>query len=370
MAEKGQRMKSLAALARETIPQEPDKRGYLARELVQCTLPHSNHKDVFMHQRKDGNLTVTISARPDIGLPYGAIPRLLMLWITSEAMRTRERKLVLGSCEKDNSLNHFLREVGLSPATGGGKRSDAKRLRDQMMRLFRAKISFDYDPSSRTGQADAWLDMNVAPKGYLWWDFTQPDQRLLFDSWIELDETFFQAIISNAVPVNLTMAGNLKRSPLALDLFVWTTYRLYRMRDGEEINVSYAHLQRQFGTDYNRADNFRTYLSAAIVKVKTVWKHAPLELTQRGLKLTGIQQSKLPVQPEAKQRALSVRRDPSNPFELSVNDLFKAGEHAPGWDPRVMRREWETWCKAEGITPEKPLAHFISFLKTHKKLNG
>lgn len=362
-------MKSIAVLTRESLPVEADKRGYLARELVQCTLPHSNHKGVFMHQRKDGNLTVTISSRPDIGLPYGAIPRLLMLWITSEAMRTRERKLILGS-SGNNSLNNFLREVGLNPATGGGKRSDAKRLRDQMNRLFRAKISFDYDPSTRTAQADAWLDMNVAPKGYLWWDFTQPDQRLLFDSWIELDETFFEAIISNAVPVNLTMAGNLKRSPLALDLFVWTTYRLYRMKEGDEINVGYQHLQKQFGTDYNRADNFKTYLAAAVGKVKTVWRSAPLDLTPRGLKLTGISQSKLPVQPETKHRMLTPRREPENPFALTTNEVFRAAEFAPGWDVRELRREWESWCKAQGKVPDKPLAHFISFLKTHKKRNG
>jgi hypothetical protein len=81
-----------------------------------------------------------------------------------------------------------LREVGLNPKTGNGKRGDAKRLRAQMVRLFRAKISFDYDTSVRPANSDAWLDMNVAPKGYLWWDFSQPDQPLLdgFESGLNL----------------------------------------------------------------------------------------------------------------------------------------------------------------------------------------
>ena len=45
-------------------------------------------------------------------------------------------------------------------------------------------------------------------------------------------------------------------------------------------------------------------------------------------------------------------------------------KHAHGWEVRAMRREWEKWCKSEGITPDNALAHFISFLKRHVKLNG
>jgi hypothetical protein len=93
------------------------KRGYMARELVQCTLPHSKPlaprkpgepaQELTEYERKDGNLTVTLTANKKIGLPYGTIPRLLMLWVTSEAMRTRERKLVLGNKANGDTLNNF-----------------------------------------------------------------------------------------------------------------------------------------------------------------------------------------------------------------------------------------------------------------------
>ena len=96
---------------------------------------------------------------------------------------------------------------------------------------------------------------------------------------------------------------------------------------------------------------------------------APLEITPRGLKLVGIPAKSLPVQPEHK-RLFGSRRDPSNPFSLSMEDMLKAGEYAPGWDARALRREWETWCKAQDITPNHPLAHFIDFCKKHKRRNG
>jgi hypothetical protein len=342
---------------------EEGKRGYLARELVQCTLPHKEPKTT-EYIRKDGNLTVTITAKSAVGLPYGPIPRLLMLWVTSEAKRTGERKIILG-----NTLNQFLRDIGLDPNSGGGKRSDAKRLRNQMNRLFRAQISFDYDKASKPANVDTWLDMNVAPKGLLFWDFKQPDQRLLFDSWIELDENFFKAITANAVPVNLTMAGELKKSPLAIDLFVWLTYRVHRMKEGERIYVSYSELSQQFGTDYNRERNFKAKLGEAAEKVKTVWEKAPIQLAARGLEITGIPKSELPIPPETKLSLLS-RRDANDPFSISTNDLHRAAKYAGNWDIRALRRLWQQWCVDEGIIPEIGIAHFIDFVKTHCKRNG
>lgn len=357
---------------------EEQRRGYMARELVQCTLPHSNPKRRLVHKRVDGNLTLSITAHPEIGLPFGTIPRLLMLWVTSEAMRTQSKRLVLGSAEKgNNSLSAFLREVGLSPETGRGKRGDAKRLRDQMVRLFRSRISFEYSEKTATEEGCGWVDMAVAPKGYLWWDFNQPDASLLFESWIELSEEFYTAITKNAVPVNLTLAGKLKRSPLALDLFVWTTYRLYRMKEGQQITIPLADMQDQFGTEYNRPDNFRSALQEAITKIKgneakkvpSVWKDAPLELTERGLVLTGIPQRLLPVQPEITGFLTSRKR--RDCFDLTAKELMRAETHAFGWDVRAMRIEWEKWCRGQGITDiDKPVAHFIKFLKSHVKQNG
>lgn len=353
----------------EPIEQETAKRGYMAREIVQCTLPHSDPKDVEAFVRRDGNLTLCIRSGYDsktqrrLGVPYGSTPRLLLLWMISEAV-ARGPRLELG-----NHLNTFLREVGLDPNTGGGKRGDAKRLKEQMMRLFRAEISFEYSNVSPTDEMAAWVDMKVAPRGVLWWDFDQPDERLLFESYIVLSDEFYKAVTSNPVPVNLTIAGKLKRSPLALDLFVWTTYRLFRMREGEQITISYADLKKQFGANYSRPDNFRAAIRDALAMVQAEWEPLQYDLTKRGLVLTGLPKSALPVQEKVSGRLLSQRLK-NGVFDLSTADLLNAAEHAPGWDVRALRREWEKWCTSQGITPDNPLAHFVSFLKTHKKRNG
>ena len=91
---------------------------------------------------------------------------LLMLWIVTEAIRTKSRTIKL----KD-TLNDFLREIGLDPNTGGGKRGDASRLKEQMERLFNCRISFQYSEGNAQKGRSAFLNMEVAREGRFWWDF-------------------------------------------------------------------------------------------------------------------------------------------------------------------------------------------------------
>lgn len=69
-----------------------------------------------------------------MGIPYGVYPRLVVAWLTAEAVRTRSRRIVLGS-----SLSEFMAKLDLVPP--GGRRGTITRLRDQTTRLFAACIS-------------------------------------------------------------------------------------------------------------------------------------------------------------------------------------------------------------------------------------
>jgi hypothetical protein len=144
---------------------DADDLTFSARELVQATLPHQTPRgNPPEWYRINGNYTLSIrpgyktnlrsGKRQCIGYPYGNIPRLLLFWITTEALRTGNRRLELGG-----SLAAFMRELGLNPDRGG-RWSDRTRLHDQVERLFNASISFEY-----TGKGHRqWLNMEVTCK--------------------------------------------------------------------------------------------------------------------------------------------------------------------------------------------------------------
>ena len=268
-----------------TIRNEPDaaEAAFMARQLVQCTLPHTNPGNVPVWTRTNGNLTLTIqpgyrTGKP-VGYPYGSIPRLLLFWITTEAVQTKHRRLELGK-----SLSAFMRGIGLDPNTGRGKRGDAPRLREQMRRLFAAHISFDQSLEESDRRGEHWLDMHVAPKGELWWDPKQPLQDDLWGSWIELGEDFFTAITTSPVPVDMRALRALKRSPLALDLYAWAGYRAFTVtKKGKAQFIPWAGLMAQLGADYHDRQNFRRKSVTALRKVQAVYPGLTLTFEHGGI---------------------------------------------------------------------------------------
>ena len=266
-------------------PTERDA-AYMARELVQCTLPHRNPGNVEAWTRRNGNLTLAIQAgynvraRKSYGYPFGSIPRLLLFWMTTEAVRTQSRRLELG-----RSLAVFMHELGLDPSRGG-VRSDARRLRDQMERLFRAKISFERHVERDGFGGKRWLDMQVAPKGELWWDERDPEQPSLWGSWIELGEDFYRAITASPVPVDVRALKALKSSPLALDLYAWLCHEAYRAHQSKQGRfVAWTLLMQQLGTQYSDPKNFGRHAREALRKVQAVYPALKLGTLRAGVQI-------------------------------------------------------------------------------------
>lgn len=163
--------------------------------------------------------------------------------MTTEAIRRQSRRLELG-----NSLNGFLTQLGLSGYTGRGKRGDAKRLREQMERLFRSRFSLERVAADDEQTRKRWLDMQVAPQGELWWSVRAPDQGALWGSWIELGELFYAALASAPVPVDMRALRALKRSPLALDLYAWLTFQAFRAHQSQQPRFeSWAQMHSRMG---------------------------------------------------------------------------------------------------------------------------
>jgi hypothetical protein len=266
--------------------------AFMARELVQVSLPHSNPGNVPAWQRRNGNTTLVIQPGwnadkgKSYGYPYGTIPRLLLFWITTEAIRNKgrgcenPRRLELGQ-----TLSGFMAELGLDP-NRGGKRSDAKRLRDQMDRLFQGKFSFHKHQQDKSRDGHAWLNMEVAPEGELWWNMKVSQKTALWGSWIELGQRFYEAIIAAPVPIDIRALRALKRSPLALDLYSWLTYEAFRAhKSGKPRYETWAQLHAHVGAEYTHLHHFRAKANAALRKIKVVYPGLKLGKKQGGIEI-------------------------------------------------------------------------------------
>lgn len=357
------------ARAAAAIAARPDatEAAYLARELVQCTLPHRNPGDVAVWVRRNGNFALGLQPGADLksggtlGLPYGSIPRLILLWIVTEAVRTKSRHIKLGG-----TLNDFLREIGLDPKTGRGKRGDATRLKDQLTRLLRCRISFEYNDDKR----QSWLDMQVAPKGELWWDDNSPDQATIFESHIILGEEFFKAITSAPVPIDLRALLPLKQSPLAIDLYTWATYRLHTMQRAGmgQIKIPLTDLQEQFGSEYSRLDNFKAAFVEALAKVQEVFPALDYAFEDGALVLRD--SKKRPAIAPSDKTAARQRLQEFQPLdEVSAKARQQFKQEFPLWDVEAVLRDFYAWREDKKQTSASTDRHFKAFARTWVERN-
>ena len=64
---------------------EPDL-GFMARLLTLCSLPRTNPGDRLQYKRVNGPYTLIMTATGEYKLPFGPLPRLLMAWLSTEAI--------------------------------------------------------------------------------------------------------------------------------------------------------------------------------------------------------------------------------------------------------------------------------------------
>ena len=239
--------------------------GFMARLLALCSLPRTDPKTRLQYERVNGPYTLYMIAGGGNKLPYGNIPRLLLAWVCTEAVRTQRRELVLG-----RSLYEFMRQIGLNDRSGGlnGERT---RLKNQMRRLFSCSVQLVYTDADH----EVLVHSVIADRAEFWWNTKQPDAPSLWDSRIELGEKFFQEIIAHPIPIDLHTLKALKRSPLGLDLYLWITYRTFRLK--HPLTLSWRQLYRQFGADPAKAGekftvrNFRSDCLRELKKIKRAW---------------------------------------------------------------------------------------------------
>lgn len=283
--------------------------GYMTRAFVLGSMPYKDPKaDVYT--RKNGNFRLRIVAGYEGGIPYGVYPRLLISWITTEAVLTQSPYIRLG-----DSLSGFLRDVLEIRATGGHNGTH-KRVNEQVKRTFGAMISASVTGAGNQAgklqlrnitiadalqfdERDLKLDPNASsdtdqeeneasPENTLWVP-QSADTAGQWRSTVKLSENFYRECISSPVPIDRRAIMALRRSPLAMDLYTWLSYRFSYM-DRQSAPIPWASLMGQFGSNYNSDDgqaarDFKRNFLQALKLVQEVYPGANVGIENNGLVL-------------------------------------------------------------------------------------
>ena len=267
----GQLMESAAEIeARD--PWSAKMVKYAGRCFIQANLPHSsrNIDPYSTFTRTNGKMTLQIKPDTKYGIPYGTIPRLLLMWIANEVRTKKNSVIALG-----DTLSPFMRQLDIVPT--GGQWGTVTRLKDQMFRLFNADIRFRYEDSSDKDAENAKGKLYSIEDYDLWWGRkTDVTQSALWQSTIVLTGPLFRELLMHSVPIDMRVIKALRRSPMELDVYCWLTYRMLSL--DYSLFLSYSELAQQFGSSYSNEKHFRVNINKALWAVMKQYTQVRVEI--------------------------------------------------------------------------------------------
>ena len=237
--------------------------GFMGRTMALCSLPRSNPGNRKEYKRVNGPFTLYMVAGGGNKLPFGNLPRLILAWISTEAVRTRSRVLILGP-----SLAKFMKTLGVYSSGGGNA---GIKLRNQMRRLFGCTVQLSY----KEGNEEQFVNSPIAARGKYWWNPNNNSALPGWNSTIVIGEDLFNEIIRHPVPLDMNTLTALKRSTLGLDLYLWLVYRTFALR--APLRLSWQQVYGQFGrhpdkaSDKNTVQMFRRAALRELKKIKLAW---------------------------------------------------------------------------------------------------
>jgi Plasmid encoded RepA protein len=202
-------------------------------------------------------------------LPYGPKPRLALIHINSEAVRTRSRFIDI-----ESSAHRFLERLGLN-GDGG---STYRLFKVQMKALAACRMTLGYWHDGKPTTLDS-----KPIRRFEAWLTRENNQPVFWPAELELATDYFNDLIDHAVPLDGRAIRALAHSALALDAYCFLARRLHSLK--KPVLVTWRHFHAQFGHEYAEVKPFRQKWVQATKAALAVYPDARVELVRGGLLL-------------------------------------------------------------------------------------
>jgi len=268
--------------------------GFCSRIFTQLSLPYRDPgtSGAITWVRQNGPMRLQLnplldiddSGQPVPAFPYGKYPRLILPWLSTQVV-LREADLESDgslTIELGDSMRDFLKLLDLPY---GGK--SGRLMREQARRLFGADILFSEDRgrSLLGDRRQRVYKMPVSQAYELWWDYDVPDQQALWGNNVRLSSAFVQSVLTAKIPTDMCALKLLseKGGPLAMDIYLWLSYRLFVAR--RPTLVPWEALQAQFGSQTERPRRFKQSFTSKLILISLVYPEAVFKEVDKGLML-------------------------------------------------------------------------------------
>jgi Plasmid encoded RepA protein len=255
------------------LADEESRLGITHAGFAMTSLPHKRIEDGLW--KRDGHRTTLLveSGRNRngslIGVPYGSIARLILLYLQTEAVRTNTPEVELG-----RSMKSWMSRMSL---TTGGK--TYQLVTEQARRISACRLTFFTD----RGGAEARHNGAFVQDAITFASAIDDEQPSLWQDRVRLDPSFWRSLKEHPVPVREEAIKAIGTRSLAIDVYVWLAYRLHSL--GKSTPVSWAAVHAQFGAGFRLVRQIKPTFVEALNLALAVYPEARVDMDKQGLVL-------------------------------------------------------------------------------------
>jgi hypothetical protein len=254
------------------LSDEAQRIGIMHAGFAMTALPHKDMSET-VWIREGGNIRLRVESGADanatmVGIPFGSIARMILLYLQSEAVKTRSRDIELG-----RSMNHWLKTMGVD---NGGK--TYKLVREQSKRLSLCRLTFYRIASGGTQVTNgSFVRDAILPAE------DSSDQLSLWREVVRLDEGFYQSLIDHPMPLQEAAIRMIGGRSMAIDVYIWLAYRLHQL--SKPTPITWAAIFQQFGAGFAHIRQFRAKFRDTLALALAAYPDAHVIEEEAGLLL-------------------------------------------------------------------------------------
>lgn len=251
--------------------------------LAQCFLPYRNPNNNIW-ERRNGNFAISIMAGrihnpkthefQDVGLPYGAKPRLFQSYVCTQAIRQQSPVISV-----EHSMTAMMKELGLKIT--GGKKGTIQNFKNQITRFASCHFTL-VGPSNKAGSI---RHIKTQPiKSMDIWFPSTPEQTTLWPSEIVLTDDYYYSLKEHAIPYDFRALKTIQNNPRAQDIYLWLTQRFCRIPHNKPLFMTWNMLNEMFGGDMKNTRMFPKKFRETMKIVALVYPEAKMSEEKEGFR--------------------------------------------------------------------------------------
>jgi hypothetical protein len=257
--------------AAAVLSEEVSRLGITHAGFAMTSLPHRRVGDSLWERK--GHLTTLLvesgldRRRQPIGVPYGSLARIILLYLQTEAIRTSNPEVVLG-----RSMNAWLTKMAI---TSGGRTREL--VAEQARRISACRLTFFTERGpAEYRQNGAFVRDAISLSGLM--DAAQPS---LWQDRVRLDEGFWASLRAHPVPVREEAISAIGTRSMAIDIYIWLAYRLHALNG--PFTVTWHAVFNQFGAGFQFLRHFKPRFADSLKIALAVYPEARVDVTAEGL---------------------------------------------------------------------------------------